>query len=83
MYARAPAGASHSTKRPNGIARIHIAIAAVVLSSAIGIDAAITSLDTKTGAVQLGYRPVHIDPLTPEAEGGISLKKIAPKARVY
>ena len=40
-------------------------------------------LDTKTGAVQLGYRPVHVDPLTPEAEGGISLKKIAPKARVY
>ena len=33
--------------------------------------------------VRLGYRPVHLDPLTTEAEGGISLKKIAPKARVY
>ncbi|RCS22404.1 succinate dehydrogenase flavoprotein subunit [Phyllobacterium salinisoli] len=35
------------------------------------------------GEVTLGYRPVHIDPLVPEAEGGISLAKIAPKARVY
>ncbi|WP_423065967.1 succinate dehydrogenase flavoprotein subunit [Devosia sp. CN2-171] len=35
------------------------------------------------GNVTLGYRPVHVDPLTPESEGGISLKKIAPKARVY
>ncbi len=33
--------------------------------------------------VTLSYRPVHLDPLTTEAEGGISLKKIAPKARVY
>ena len=34
--------------------------------------------------VTLGLsRPVHLDPLTTEAEGGISLKKIAPKARVY
>ena len=33
--------------------------------------------------VRLDYRPVHLDPLTTEAEGGISLKKIAPKARVY
>ncbi len=33
--------------------------------------------------VKLGTRPVHLDPLTTEAEGGISLKKIAPKARVY
>jgi len=40
-------------------------------------------IDTNTGAVTLGYRPVHVDPLTPESEGGISLKKIAPKARVY
>jgi succinate dehydrogenase / fumarate reductase flavoprotein subunit len=40
-------------------------------------------IDTATGAVKLGYRPVHVDPLTPESEGGISLKKIAPKARVY
>jgi len=35
------------------------------------------------GNVRLDYRPVHVDPLTPESEGGISLKKIAPKARVY
>ena len=40
-------------------------------------------IDTDTGAVRLGYRPVHVDPLTPESEGGINLKKIAPKARVY
>ncbi|WP_137150564.1 succinate dehydrogenase flavoprotein subunit [Devosia sp. FKR38] len=40
-------------------------------------------IDTNTGAVTLGYRPVHVDPLTPESEGGIDLKKIAPKARVY
>ena len=40
-------------------------------------------LDTATGAVSLDYRPVHIDPLTTESEGGIPLKKIAPKARVY
>jgi succinate dehydrogenase / fumarate reductase flavoprotein subunit len=33
--------------------------------------------------VTLGSRPVHVNPLTTEAEGGISLKKIAPKARVY
>ena len=35
------------------------------------------------GSVTLGYRPVHVEPLTPESEGVISLKKIAPKARVY
>ncbi|MBN9307147.1 MAG: succinate dehydrogenase flavoprotein subunit [Devosia sp. 67-54] len=35
------------------------------------------------GQVTLSYRPVHVDPLTPESEGGISLKRIAPKARVY
>jgi succinate dehydrogenase / fumarate reductase flavoprotein subunit len=35
------------------------------------------------GVVRLDYRPVHVDPLTPESEGGIELKKIAPKARVY
>ncbi len=40
-------------------------------------------IDPATGKVSLGYRPVHVDPLTPESEGGISLKKIAPKARVY
>jgi succinate dehydrogenase / fumarate reductase flavoprotein subunit len=35
------------------------------------------------GTVTLDYRPVHTQPLTPESEGGISLKRIAPKARVY
>ncbi|GHE01691.1 succinate dehydrogenase [Defluviimonas sp. 20V17] len=33
--------------------------------------------------VDLSYRPVHVDPLTPESDGGISLAKIAPKKRVY
>ncbi len=35
------------------------------------------------GSVRLGYRPVHLDPLTDEQDGGIDMKKIAPKARVY
>ena len=34
------------------------------------------------GKVTLDYRPVHTDPLTPKARAA-SLKKIAPKARVY
>lgn len=33
--------------------------------------------------VTLGDRPVHLDPLTKYEDGGIDLKKIAPKARVY
>ncbi|MBT0958082.1 succinate dehydrogenase flavoprotein subunit [Alphaproteobacteria bacterium KMM 3653] len=33
--------------------------------------------------VTLDYRPVTLDPLTPEGDGGIDMKKIAPKARVY
>ncbi len=33
--------------------------------------------------VRMESRPVHIDPLTTQAEGGIDLKRIAPKARVY
>jgi succinate dehydrogenase / fumarate reductase flavoprotein subunit len=33
--------------------------------------------------VRLSYRNVHLDPLSKESEGGIDLKKIAPKARVY
>jgi succinate dehydrogenase / fumarate reductase flavoprotein subunit len=33
--------------------------------------------------VKLDYRPVHLDPLTTEDQGGIEMKKIAPKARVY
>jgi succinate dehydrogenase / fumarate reductase, flavoprotein subunit len=35
------------------------------------------------GSVRLATRPVHLEPLTKEAEGGIDQKKIAPKARVY
>ncbi|MGB0900448.1 MAG: succinate dehydrogenase/fumarate reductase flavoprotein subunit, partial [Halocynthiibacter sp.] len=33
--------------------------------------------------VELSHRPVVTDPLTTEDEGGISLKKIAPKARTF
>ncbi|MDA9208218.1 succinate dehydrogenase flavoprotein subunit [Octadecabacter sp.] len=33
--------------------------------------------------VDLSYRPVVTDPLTTEAEGGISVKKIAPKERTF
>lgn len=33
--------------------------------------------------VELSFRPVITDPLTTEDEGGISLKKIAPKARTF
>jgi len=35
------------------------------------------------GTVELDYRPVHLNPLLGHNEGGIDLKKIAPKARVY
>lgn len=35
------------------------------------------------GKVKLSYRNVHEAPLTTEAEGGISLKRIVPKTRVY
>ena len=34
-------------------------------------------------SVTLSYRPVHLDPLTTVEQGGIDLKRIAPKARVY
>ena len=34
-------------------------------------------------AVRLATRPVHLDPLTKHEDGGIDLKRIAPKARVY
>jgi succinate dehydrogenase / fumarate reductase flavoprotein subunit len=40
-------------------------------------------IDIETGKVDLSYRPVIVDPLTPQDQGGIDLKKIAPKARVY
>ncbi|SDX06476.1 succinate dehydrogenase subunit A [Albimonas donghaensis] len=35
------------------------------------------------GDVKLGYRSVVLDPLTKQDAGGIDMKKIAPKARVY
>ena len=35
------------------------------------------------GEVTLTYRPVHTKTLLKEEDGGISLAKIAPKARVY
>jgi succinate dehydrogenase / fumarate reductase flavoprotein subunit len=35
------------------------------------------------GRVTLSYRPVHTEPQLKEEDGGISLAKIAPKARVY
>ncbi|MBC7141588.1 MAG: succinate dehydrogenase flavoprotein subunit [Rhodobacteraceae bacterium] len=42
------------------------------------------SLATVDGnKVTLTTRPVHLDPLTTQEQGGIDLKKIAPKARVY
>jgi len=34
-------------------------------------------------AVKLSYRPVGLDPLTTEEQGGISLQKIAPKVRTF
>ena len=43
----------------------------------------ISHLNEADGTVDLSYRPVKLEPLTPEAEGGIDMKKIAPKARVY
>ncbi|WP_297104108.1 succinate dehydrogenase flavoprotein subunit [uncultured Devosia sp.] len=43
----------------------------------------LAKVDIASGKVDLSYRPVIVDPLTPQAEGGIDLKKIAPKARVY
>ncbi len=41
------------------------------------------SLTWINGKVDMGYRPVHLNPLTGHNEGGIDLAKIAPKARVY
>ena len=35
------------------------------------------------GKVELTYRPVHVNPLMGHNEGGIDLKKIEPKTRVY
>ncbi|MEM7743809.1 MAG: succinate dehydrogenase flavoprotein subunit [Pseudomonadota bacterium] len=41
------------------------------------------SLAWVNGGVQMGYRDVVTDPLTPHNQGGIDPAKIAPKARVY
>ncbi len=41
------------------------------------------SLAWVNGKVDLDYRPVKLNPLLGHNEGGIDLKKIAPKARVY
>ncbi len=38
---------------------------------------------SEKGDVTLDYRPVVLEPLTSFDEGGIDMKKIAPKARVY
>ena len=38
---------------------------------------------SEDGKVTLSYRPVHTEPQLAEKDGGISLAKIAPKARVY
>jgi succinate dehydrogenase / fumarate reductase flavoprotein subunit len=43
----------------------------------------VSRVDETGTKVDLSYRPVIIDPLSTEAEGGISLKKIAPKARTF
>ena len=41
------------------------------------------SLAWINGETKLSYRPVHLDPLSTADDGGIDLKRIAPKARVY
>ncbi|MBO9450932.1 succinate dehydrogenase flavoprotein subunit [Tropicibacter sp. R16_0] len=43
----------------------------------------VSRIDETGTKCDLSYRPVIADPLTTEAEGGISLKKIAPKARTF
>ena len=43
----------------------------------------VSRIDDSGTKVDLSYRPVIVDPLSTEAEGGISLKKIAPKARTF
>jgi len=42
-----------------------------------------TIAKVKGKKVTLSYRPVILDPLTKEDQGGIALKKIAPKARTF
>jgi len=43
----------------------------------------VSRVDETGTKVDLSYRPVIVDPLTNETEGGISLKTIAPKARTF
>jgi succinate dehydrogenase / fumarate reductase flavoprotein subunit len=43
----------------------------------------VSRVDETGTKVDLSYRPVITDPLTGEAEGGISMKTIAPKARTF
>ncbi|QTN36623.1 succinate dehydrogenase flavoprotein subunit [Cognatishimia activa] len=43
----------------------------------------VSRVDESGTKVDLSYRPVITDPLTTEDEGGIELKKIAPKARTF
>ena len=45
--------------------------------------ATIVAARIKGNKVTLSYRDVHLKPLTSEADGGIDLKRIAPKERVY
>jgi len=42
----------------------------------------LAKVDAK-GKVTLSYRPVHVKPLTSFADGGVDMKKFAPKKRVY
>ncbi|MBE1285815.1 MAG: succinate dehydrogenase flavoprotein subunit [Rhodobacteraceae bacterium] len=43
----------------------------------------VSRVDETGTKCDLSYRPVIVDPLTTEQQGGISLKKIAPKARTF
>ena len=43
----------------------------------------VSRIDETGTKCDLSYRPVIVDPLTTEEQGGISLKKIAPKARTF
>jgi succinate dehydrogenase / fumarate reductase flavoprotein subunit len=43
----------------------------------------VSRVDETGTKVELSYRPVITEPLTTEGEGGIELKKIAPKARTF